>query len=216
MSFGYNPPTGFDAADDIADALRHKRAVAGHQQAQAHDTHELESVSLNIESPRDTQSGLPTGQVWDDTDIVHVVADGEAGVNMTYGDIEFDVVGRPELGDSGTHEVGHVRGVQDIEVENDETHFTERSAGPGHVRGVIQKRLPGTSAEGFQSHTQPFADGFMDYTDDSVGSGLPDAEASAVTIENCMVSSIVAPDAEAEAEAEVEGVWQDDWESPIA
>jgi hypothetical protein len=187
---------------------------------------------------------------------VHVVADGEAVANMTYGDIEFDVVGRPDGGqliDTSTGEIvwaDEARG-QDIEVENDETHLTERSAQPGHVRGVIQKRLPGTSADNFtyqkiemenslladagsdgptpnesmslnfeevkqQIHTDP-RDMFSEVVaDQSPGDDMVGAHANTVTFENCLVSSVVASDADVDGDVQAEGVWQDDWESPIA
>lgn len=107
--------------------------------------HDVDDVTgrRHIISPRDPHSGLPTGRgdsdaptvrdldvragVWDDTDIVHVVEDS------------------PHLIDTSTGEVvwsDEVRS-QTIEVENDETHVADDSDGPRHVRGVVQKRLPG-------------------------------------------------------------------------
>jgi hypothetical protein len=66
-----------------------------------------------IISPRDPQSGLPTGvRATEATDFT-------SATDKTFGDIE---------------------------VENDETHLDERSDGPRHVRGVVQKRVPGTDA----------------------------------------------------------------------
>lgn len=110
-----------------------------------HRNDDLDDITgrRQIISPRDPQSGLPTGVRATEATKVTSAAD------MTYGDIEFDVVS-PTLGDTATHEVGHVVGAgrgQDIEVENDESHFTERSAGPA-----------GEFADGFESQTPPFAD----------------------------------------------------------
>jgi len=114
-----------------------------------------------INSPRDPQSGLPTAQVWDDTDIVHVIDAGEADVagdtDVQFGDVIMDFPTQTpptQLIDTSTGEVVWARGGQDIEVENDETHA--RFAGDevkgwrdatGHFDGVAAVELGDTGTQ---------------------------------------------------------------------
>ena len=216
MSIGFNPGFGFDDADDVARGTAFRTRIDKSSPLKSPQGVDHEDEIDSIVSPRDPQAGLPTGQVWDDTDIVHVVADGDAGVNMTYGDIEFDVVGRPELGDTGTHEVGH-------------------------VRGAIQKRLPGTSAENFTPPTleveqismpdpgsdEPTANMSLNFEEvkqqirsefdgDILGVTHDHAAGFHTEVQGMSggyLSSVQAdggPDAD-----DGDGVWADDWESPV-
>jgi hypothetical protein len=80
-----------------------------------------------IISPRDAQTGLPAGVRASET------PETASATDRTFGDIEFDVVS-PSLGDTATHEIGHVllvRRGHDVGVENDETHLDEHSGKPG-------------------------------------------------------------------------------------
>jgi len=101
-----------------------------------------------IISPRDSQSGLPTRQVWDDTDIVHVIDAGEADVaghtDVNFGDVIMDFPTQTpptQLIDTSTGEVVWAREGrgQDIEVENDETHVADR---PGGARPMMDAFTP--------------------------------------------------------------------------
>ncbi len=171
MSFGINTNVTGDG-DDIARPRFFRKRIDpsspavddggadGNGEVDAHDNYEPGLDSLS--SPRDVASGLPNGQVWDDTDIAHVVGDAPSLIDTSTGEIVW---------------ADEASGRQDIEVENDETHVTDRVSGPGHVLGAVQKRLPGSAAvEGFESQTRPHADGFTADADPDapLGDGVVD------------------------------------------
>ena len=176
----------FDVVASTTDALGVSGQGAGDPIPTESLSPDLDGVEmLNNKNP---ELGVRADSVWDDTDIVHVVPDGAAEGHLI---------------DTSTGEIlwAHEDRGQDIEVENDETHIGERSDGPRHVRGVVQKRAPG-SEEGFLDKSTPILmaqETGLKYADIELNVGGADLES---------ISFAVGDDAVPQGISEANALWQ--------